>query len=277
MKAQQQKQQHRDLLPPHQHTNKPWGAALATQNKSLSRSSEEYNFLYYFSVHLYPTHILPKSPALKSTFGMPQTVFPDVSKHKCVSTSLLFLLLIFQGMLVPFHTSLPSPYTPKANTQCMSVWETASTAPSEKKEAPVDFRMLSANEIFWSAARWWQMICINLALSVTLSKQRAASKAHWFEKWNDATWDFFVSYFLRCLLLSSLCLVVRGKLDDISRAESNLLQNNGETRSDKALVRMFALKLAYSGMEVVLALACAVACEPKELRLDPCVLNLAKC
>lgn len=33
--------------------------------------------------------------------------------------------------------------------------------------------------------------------------------------------------------------------------------------------KMFALKLAYSGMEVALALACAVACEPKERRLDP--------
>lgn len=101
--------------------------------ESLARSSEECDFLSFFSLPLYPAQIPPKSPALGSTFGTPQSVFPDVSKHKCVSTS-LFLLLIFQGMLVPFHASLPSPYTPKANTQCMCVWETASTASSEKKK-----------------------------------------------------------------------------------------------------------------------------------------------
>ncbi len=81
------------------------------EQESLSRSSEEYDFLSFFSLPLYPAQILPKSPALGSTFGTPQSVLPDVSKHKCVSTS-LFLLLIFQGMLVPFHASLPTRLKP---------------------------------------------------------------------------------------------------------------------------------------------------------------------
>ncbi len=218
-------QQHRDLLPLHQHSNKPWGAALATKNKSLSLA------------------------LLKNTIFSPSSPYPCTPLKFCPNPLLWDLhsarhnpySLMSQNISVFQHHSLfafnfprnasaisrLSPYTPKANTQCMCVWETASTAPSEKKAAPVDFRMLSANEIFWSAARWWQMICINLALSLTLSKQRAASKAHRFEKWNDATWDFFVSYFLRCLL-SSPCLIVWGKLDDIRRAESNSLQNNRE-------------------------------------------------
>lgn len=62
-----------------------------------SRNKEQESLSLFWRIQfsplllpLYPTHILPKSPALGSTFGMPQTVFPDVSKHKCVSTSLSF-------------------------------------------------------------------------------------------------------------------------------------------------------------------------------------------
>jgi len=105
----QQQQQHKDLLPPHQHTKKPWGTALATKNKKLS-----FFWRIQFSpllLPLYPTHILPKSPPQGSTFGMPHTAFPDVSKHKCVST-FLFLLLIFQRMQVSFHAFLPTCLKP---------------------------------------------------------------------------------------------------------------------------------------------------------------------
>ncbi|XDV28941.1 hypothetical protein PO909_032133 [Leuciscus waleckii] len=112
-------QQHRDLLPPHQHTKKPWGTTLATKNKSLSRSSEEYNFkrIPFFSPCT-PLTFCP-NPLLWDLHPACHKPYSLMSKNTSVSQH--HSLLAFNFPRNASAISRLSPYMPKANTQSTSV------------------------------------------------------------------------------------------------------------------------------------------------------------
>jgi len=114
------------------------------------------------------------------------------------------------------------PYLPKANTQSTSVWETASTAPSEKKEAPVDFRMLSAMRSFDQLPgddRWSALISHFLRLFPSRG-QRARLIGLKSEMMPRGISLFLIfSTVFSCILIASF---VKGKLH-----KSNSQQHNG--------------------------------------------------
>lgn len=148
----------------------------------------------------------------------------------------LFLLLIFQGMLVPFHAFLPTCPKPIPRARV-----------SEKLPLQLQVRKKKLQWIFECCLPMrsfdqlpgddtWSALILHFLWLFPSRGQRARLIGLKSEMMPRGISLFLIfSAVSSCLLRASF---VRGKLHDISRAESNSLQNNGGTRSDKALVKM---------------------------------------